>query len=333
MARIGINGFGRIGRLALRAVADWPELEVVCINEAAGDVQSAAHLLTFDSAQGTWNVPVSAAVDGLRVGDRLIEYQQSATIDVALWRDAGVDLVVDCTGAYRTPELLAPYLAAGVGRVVVSAPMPAPVPNVVFGVNQSIVGSQDRMVSGASCTTNCIAPVIDVVHWEFGIRSGSFTTIHSITNTQRVLDGFHKDWRRARAAGDSLIPTSTGSATAIGRIFPELEGRLQGLAVRVPTANASLADCAFDLERSVTAEQVNDALREAAGNRLAQILGVEDRPLVSIDYRGERRSAVVDALSTRVAGGTHLKLLAWYDNEMGYTQRMMELARWLLTRP
>ncbi len=342
--RIAINGFGRMGRLALREAlscaaersGQQADYEIVMINDVAGDAQTAAHLLQFDSIHGRFAAPespgssvVSAELGSqgaasIRVGQRRFRYTSIGTIEARDWAD--IDVVIDCTGARRTTASFEPYFAAGVKKVVVSAPVKDGPLNVVYGVNQHLYKPEsDHLVTAASCTTNCIAPVLGVLLKCFGVRRGAFTTIHALTNTQRLLDGFHKDLRRARSAATSVIPTSTGSATALFEIFPELRGRLDGLAVRVPVAQASLADCTFELNREVSAARVNEALAEAAENELSGILGVEQRPLVSIDYEGERRSAVVDALSTVVVDGALLKLLAWYDNETGYVARMMQL--------
>ena len=325
---IAINGFGRIGRLALRAAWGWPELEIVHINEIAGDAAAAAHLLVHDSVQGTWPHRVESDGDRLCIDGRALGYSRNAELAATPWRALGVDLVVDCSGHFKTREALSAYLDAGVPGVVVSAPV-AGIPNIVMGVNDELCAQPgERLFSAASCTTNCIAPVVAVMQREFGIRHGAITTVHDVTNSQRVLDDYHRDLRRARAAGLSLIPTTTGSARAIGDIFPALRGRLNGLAVRVPLANASLTDCVFELERATTADEVNAALAAAAAAApLAGILGYEMRPLVSVDYRGDTRSAVVDALSTQVIDGTLAKVLAWYDNETGYAHRLMELAR------
>ena len=305
-----------------------PELDVVHVNEIAGDVAAAAHLLTFDSTQGTWGIDVDPANDGLLVGGVAVSYSSHNALQQTPWQDLGVDVVVDCTGAFKTVEALQPYFLQGVKKVVVSAPVKEQVLNVVMGVNDALYdSSRHHVVSAASCTTNCIAPVIKVLHEQFVIEHGLITTIHDVTNTQSVLDNFHKDLRRARASGVSLIPTSTGSATAITEIFPDLKGKLDGIAVRVPIANASLADCVFELASSVRPEEVNAALQTAAEGELRGILGVEHRPLVSVDYLGDPRSGVVDALSTRVVNNRQVKVLVWYDNEMGYVHRMMELVR------
>ena len=326
--RIALNGFGRMGRLALRAAWDWPELDIVHINEIAGDAATAAHLLQYDSVHGTWSQSVAAEADALRIGARRLGYSRHADIAATPWRELGVDLVVDCTGKFKSKAALAPYFAAGVRKVVVSAPVKDGTLNIVMGVNDhDYAADRDHIVTAASCTTNCLAPVVAVMQREFGIRHGAITTVHDITNSQRVLDDYHPDLRRARASGLSLIPTTTGSATAIAEIFPELRGRLNGLAIRVPLANASLTDCVFEVERATTVEAVNAALAAAATGRLAGILGYAEKPLVSADYRGDTRSGIVDALSTQVIDGTLVKILAWYDNETGYVHRLMELAR------
>ncbi|MDG1163864.1 MAG: ArsJ-associated glyceraldehyde-3-phosphate dehydrogenase [Porticoccaceae bacterium] len=329
--KVGINGFGRIGRLALRESWGAAGFEIVHINEIAGDAASAAHLMQFDSVHGHWDLSISADTDHNRISidGRDIGYSQCQSIADTPWQAAGVELIVECTGTLKTEEALEPYFAQGIKKVLVSAPIKGlpedRVLNVVMGVNDHKYRNQN-IVTAASCTTNCLAPVIDVLHSTFGIEHGSITTIHDITNTQSILDEYHKDLRRARASSMSLIPTSTGSATAIADIFPELKGKLNGLAVRVPLANASLTDCVFELQKSVSVEEVNAALETAANGRLNGVLGFEMRPLVSVDYTNDRRSGVVDGLSTMVVNNTQVKLLIWYDNEIGYVNRMMELA-------
>lgn len=326
--RVAINGFGRMGRLAFRAAWDWPEFEIVHVNDLAATPESAAHLLSFDSVHGEWPNQVEASQDGFSVGDKPVSLSANKAIQDTDWAALGIDVVVDCTGQFKAKEQLQAYLDAGVKKVVVSAPVKDGTLNVVMGVNDQLVDEQrPDIVTAASCTTNCIAPVIDVIHKTFGIKHGSITTIHDITNTQSILDEYHKDLRRARACGQSLIPTSTGSATAIAEIFPELKGRLNGVAVRVPLTNASLTDCVFELEQSVTVEQVNEALGTASQGYLSGVLGYETRPLVSVDYTDDTRSGIVDAPSTMVINGTQLKLLVWYDNEIGYVHRMMELVK------
>jgi glyceraldehyde 3-phosphate dehydrogenase len=325
--RVGINGFGRIGRLALRAAFDWPEFQFVRINDPAGDAATFAHLLNFDSVHGRWQHEASHAGDAVVIGGQQILVSQHKTIADTDWSDC--DLVLECSGKMKSKAVLEAYLAQGVKRVVVSAPVKEPgVLNVVMGVNQHLFdASAHRIVTAASCTTNCLAPVVKVIHESLGIKHGSITTIHDLTNTQSILDTPHKDLRRARACGASLIPTTTGSATAITEIFPELKGRLNGHAVRVPLANASLTDCVFEVERATTAEEVNNLLKAAAEGPLQGILGYESRPLVSVDYKTDPRSSVIDALSTMVVNGTQVKIYAWYDNEWGYANRTVELAR------
>lgn len=327
--RIGINGFGRMGRLALRESWRWPDFEFVHINDPGGDAEAAAHLLKYDSVHRTWDAEVAAEDGQLLVDDKRIGWSQHTRIEDVDWASKNIDVLVECTGKFKSPEKLQPYLDAGIKRVVVSAPVKHPdVQNIVMGVNDNAYDPErHRIVTAASCTTNCIAPVVDVIHREFGMKHGTITTIHDITATQNLLDNFHKDPRRARAAGMNLIPTSTGSATAIVEIFPELKGRIDGIAVRVPLANSSLTDCVFEVEREVTADEVNQALKQAAEGRLKDILGYEEKPLVSVDFTDDRRSSIIDALSTMVVNGTQIKILTWYDNETGYVNRMMELAR------
>ncbi|WP_341501955.1 ArsJ-associated glyceraldehyde-3-phosphate dehydrogenase [Gallaecimonas sp. GXIMD4217] len=324
--KVGINGFGRMGRLIMRAAWDWPELEFVQINDPAGSAETLAHLMNFDSVHGRWQHEAQWRGDDMVVGARTIRVSQNAAIADTDW--SGCDLVIEASGKMRKKALLEAYLAQGVKKVVVTAPVKEPgVLNVVMGVNDHLYeAGQHHIVTAASCTTNCLAPVVKVLLENFGIRHGSMTTIHDLTNTQTILDAPHKDLRRARACGMSLIPTTTGSATAITEIFPELKGRLNGHAVRVPLANASLTDCVFELERPVTAEEVNRAFALASEGPLAGILGYEERPLVSIDYRTDPRSTIIDALSTMVVNGSQLKLYCWYDNEWGYANRTAELA-------
>lgn len=329
--RIGINGFGRIGRLALRALteraATLGDLAVVHVNEAKGDSATAAHLLEFDSVHGRWPVPVAGDAEGLLVDGRRIGYSNAITPGDAPWQRRGVDIVLEATGKFRTTDALAPYYEMGVRKILVAAPVKQGALNIVMGVNDHLYEPQrHHLLTAASCTTNCLAPLVKVIHEAIGIRHGSITTIHDVTNTQTIVDAPHKDLRRARSALNSLIPTSTGSATAIGAIFPELEGRLNGLAVRVPLLNASLTDAVFEVERPTDAAEVNALLKAAAEGPLAGILGYEERPLVSADYLNDTRSAIVDAPSTMVVNGTQVKIYAWYDNEMGYTHRLVELA-------
>ena len=329
--RIGINGFGRIGRLALRSL--WSqvaagEVTLVRINDPGGDAATFAHLLEFDSVHGQWapGQGMAARQDAIVIDGHEVAFSTHKTIAESDW--SSCDVVIECSGKMKSTDKLNAYLDQGVGRVVVSAPVKEEgVLNVVVGVNDHLFEpAKHRIVTAASCTTNCLAPVVKVILEHFGIRHGSMTTVHDITNIQTILDAPHKDLRRARACGMSLIPTTTGSAKAITAIFPELEGKLNGHAIRVPLANASLTDMVFELEREVTVDEVNQALKAAADGPLKGILGYEERPLVSIDYRTDPRSSIIDALSTMVVNGTQLKLYAWYDNEWGYANRTAELA-------
>jgi glyceraldehyde 3-phosphate dehydrogenase len=338
--RVGINGMGRIGRLALRAAMGAAErplddpraanrLEVVHLNELKGGAAATAHLLAFDSVQGRWRADIAAVGDSaIWIGDRELAFSSHATSDDIRWGDLGVDLVLECTGKFLTPETIQGHLDRGVKRVIVAAPVKVGnVLNIVVGINHHLYDpAQHGIVTAASCTTNCLAPVVKVVHEALGIRHGQITTIHDPTNTNLMVDAPHKDLRRARSAMLSLAPTTTGSATAITLIYPELKGKLNGHAVRAPVLNASLTDCVFELKRETTAEEVNRLFAEAATGPLAGILGYEERPLVSADYAGDTRSSIIDALSTMVTDGTMLKVYAWYDNEMGYACRMVDLA-------
>ena len=332
--RIGINGFGRIGRLVFRALWGRPGLELVHVNEAAGDAHTAAHLLAFDSVHGRWPQVVQANTRGFFVGTTPVSYSQEKNPTAVPWQEAGVEMVLECSGKFKTPETLQPYFdRGGLKRVVVACPVKGEIAgaealNIVFGINHHLYDpDRHRLITAASCTTNCLAPVVKVVHESFGIRHGSITTLHDVTNTQVVVDGFKTDLRRARSCLQSLIPTTTGSAKAIGMIFPDLQGKLNGHAVRVPLLNASLTDAVFELERPVTVEEVNRAFAEAANGELEGILGYETRPLVSVDYVNDPRSAIVDGPSTMVVNGTQLKVYAWYDNEWGYSSRMADLVR------
>ncbi|WKE67092.1 ArsJ-associated glyceraldehyde-3-phosphate dehydrogenase [Gallaecimonas kandeliae] len=325
--KIGINGFGRMGRLALRAAWNWPDFEFVQINDPAGDAATLAHLLTFDSVHGRWQHEATSEEDAILIGGKRIRCTANKAIADTDW--SGCDVVIEASGKMKSKALLQAYLDQGVKRVVVTAPVKEEgVLNVVMGVNDHLYDpAKHPIVTAASCTTNCLAPVVKVIHEQLGIRHGSMTTIHDLTNTQSILDTPHKDLRRARASGISLIPTTTGSATAITHIFPDLKGKLNGHAVRVPLANASLTDCVFEVERETSAEEVNALLKAAAEGPLKGILGYEERPLVSVDYKTDPHSSVIDALSTLVVNGTQVKIYAWYDNEWGYVNRTMELAR------
>jgi len=337
--RVGINGFGRIGRLSLRAafggvdrLDDDPRrgnrLDVVHVNEIKGSTGTAAHLLEFDSLHGRWRTSIAAEnPHTLLVHNRRISFTSEAEPASVPWGDLGCDIVLECTGRFRKPDQLRGYFQRGVEAVIVAAPVKEGALNVVVGVNDNQVEPRTQpLLTAASCTTNCLAPLVKVVHEAIGIRHGQITTLHNPTNTNVVVDALHADLRRARSALLSLAPTTTGSATAIGLIYPDLQGRLDGHAVRVPVLNASLTDAVFELARRTDASEVNALFRSAAAGPLAGILGYEERPLVSVDYASDTRSAVLDAGSTLVTDGTALKLYAWYDNEMGYACRMVDLA-------
>jgi len=330
--KIGINGFGRMGRLTLRAIWGSKDIEIVRINDPAGDARTFAHLLNFDSVHGRWQQQADVKDDSIVIDGKSIVFSSNAAIADTDWSDC--DLVLEASGKFKTQAGLKVYLEQGVKRVVVTAPVKEDgVLNIVMGVNHHLYDQgQHRIVTAASCTTNCLAPVVKVIHEKLGIRHGSMTTIHDITNTQVILDAPHKDLRRARACGMSLIPTTTGSATAITHIFPELKGKLNGHAIRVPLANASLTDCVFEVERATTQDEVNQLLKVAADSELKGVLGFEERPLVSIDYRTDPRSSIVDALSTMVVNQTQVKVYLWYDNEWGYANRTAELVQMVIDK-
>ena len=338
--KVGISGMGRIGRLALRAAmgaaerpSDDPRranrLDVIHLNELKGGPITTAHLLEFDSVQGRWRERIMVKGDDeIRIGDKNMTFTANVAPGEIPWGDLGVDVVLECTGKFLTPAILEGHLKRGAKRVIVAAPVKDPsVLNVVVGVNEHLYDpAKHPIVTAASCTTNCLAPVVKVVHEAIGIRHGQITTIHDPTNTNVVTDAPHKDLRRARSAMLSLQPTTTGSATAIALIYPELKGKLNGHAVRAPVLNASLTDCVFELERATTEQEINMLFQSAAQGPLAGILGFETRPLVSADYASDTRSSIVDGPSTLVTDSTMLKIYAWYDNEMAYACRMVDLA-------
>ena len=325
MTTYALNGLGRMGKLSLRPLLD-SGAKIAWINDAVGDPEMHAHLLEFDTVHGRWRADFAHDAHSVTInGTRIPFIGTKSLADLPL---DGVDVVIDCTGVFKSEAKLAPYFEAGVMKVVVSAPVKdGPTANIVMGVNHETYDpAQHRIVTAASCTTNCLAPVVKVVHETFGIKHGSMTTIHDVTNTQTIVDRPAKDLRRARSALNSLIPTTTGSATAITLIYPELKGRLNGHAVRVPLLNASLTDCVFELERATKVEEVNAAFEAAANGPLKGILGYETRPLVSTDYTNDPRSSIIDAPSTMVVNGTQLKVYAWYDNEWGYANRLVDVA-------
>lgn len=316
----------------MRAAWDWPEFEFVYVNDPGG-VEAGAHLLEFDSIHRRWDHEVSSKEDYLIVDGKPVAFYQSVDLLEAPWKTSQVDIMIEASGKFRKQEELQTYLDNGVRSVVVAAPVKEGALNIVMGVNDHLYDpSQHKLLTAASCTTNCLAPVVKVILENFGIKHGSITTIHDVTNTQVIVDKPHKDLRRARSALQSLIPTTTGSATAITQIYPELKGKLNGHAVRVPLLTGSLTDCVFEVERPVTVEEVNAALKQAAEGELKGILGYEERPLVGTDYVGDPRSSIIDALSTMVVDGTQLKLYAWYDNEFGYANRLAELVRKVATQ-
>lgn len=326
--RIGINGFGRIGRLVVRGLREHPDLQVVHVNELAGDAATAAHLLDFDSVHGRFGADISSNDNTITIDTDEVTYTSYSSPGEVPWSASDVDIVLECSGAFKTTETLEPYFERGVRKVIVAAPVKSDgVLNIVMGCNDDLYdASQHHIVTAASCTTNCLAPVVKVLHEQIGIERGAITTIHDVTNTQVIVDAPHKDLRRARSALNSLIPTTTGSATAITMIYPELAGKLNGTAVRVPLLNASLTDAVFTMNRDVTVDEVNTLFRTAADGELAGILGFEERPLVSADYTNDTRSGIVDGPSTMVIDGRMVKVLIWYDNEYGYAFRLADLA-------
>jgi glyceraldehyde 3-phosphate dehydrogenase len=330
--RVAINGFGRMGKLTLRAGFDNNELEFVHINEIAGDAHCQAHLIQFDTVHGQWgqDKTISSTDNSITIDSQTLTFSQSENPADIDWKALEIDLVIECTGQFKTEQQLQTYFEHGVKKVLVSAPCPEPALNLVYGVNHHLYDpAQHHIVTAASCTTNCLAPLVKVMHENIGIKHGSMTTIHNITNTQTIVDKGHKDLRRARASGNSLIPTTTGSAKAITTIFPELKGKLNGYAVRVPLLNGSITDFAFEAQRDTTTEEVNQLFKTASQGNLANILGYETKPLVSADYTNDPRSGIVDALSTMVINDTQVKILTWYDNEWGYVNRMVDIANML----
>ncbi|MFN3844715.1 MAG: ArsJ-associated glyceraldehyde-3-phosphate dehydrogenase [Paracoccaceae bacterium] len=329
MTRIALNGLGRIGKLVLRDLIDTGSGgEIVLLNDPVGDAEQHALLMEFDSVHGRWQTPVGHDKGALVLNGQPICLTHEKTIEALPLAALGVDLVIDCTGVFKTAAKIAPYYSAGVKKVIVSAPVKdGGALNLVYGVNHHLYDGSQSLVTAASCTTNCLAPVVKVIHENLGIRHGSITTLHNVTNTQTIVDRPAKDMRRARSALMNLIPTTTGSATAITLIYPELKGRLNGHAVRVPLLNASLTDCVFEVERPSTVEEVNGLFKAAAEGPLKGILGYEVRPLVSSDYTNDPRSSIVDAQSTMVINGTQVKIYAWYDNEWGYSCRLADIVR------
>ncbi len=324
---LGINGFGRIGRLIFRIAMDSTDVKVIQINDPAGNTETFSHLVNFDSVHGRWNRQTGYNPEGLLIDDLHVRHSKNGDLQKTDW--SGCDVVIEASGQFRSVEKLRSYGQQGVRQVVVTAPLvDDEILNVVMGVNDHLyLPEKHSIVTAASCTTNCLAPIVKVIHENLGICHGSMTTIHAVTTSQRILDAPHSDLRRARACGMSLIPTTTGSARAIGRIFPDLKEKLNGHAIRVPLANASLTDCVFEVKTPTTVNEVNGLLATAADGPLRGILGYEERPLVSIDYRTDPRSSIVDALSTMVINQSQIKIYAWYDNEWGYANRVVDLVQ------
>lgn len=330
MTRIALNGLGRIGKLALRDLIDTGAGgEIALINDPSGTPEQHALLMEFDSVHGRWKAEIEHDAESLTLNGVRVRVTSAKRIEDLPLAEMGIDVVIDCTGVFKTEAKIAPYFAAGVKKVVVSAPVKdGGALNIVYGINHDDYDPKIHdVVTAASCTTNCLAPVVKVIHDGLGIRHGSITTIHDVTNTQTIVDRPAKDMRRARSALMNLIPTTTGSATAITLIYPELKGRLNGHAVRVPLLNASLTDCVFEVERATTVEEVNALFQAAADGPLKGILGYETRPLVSCDFTNDPRSSIIDAPSTMVINGTQVKIFAWYDNEWGYACRLADIVR------
>jgi glyceraldehyde 3-phosphate dehydrogenase len=330
MTRIAVNGLGRIGKLALRDLIDsGAGGEIVLTNDPVGTPEQHALLMEFDSVHGRWKANIGFDDASLTINGQRIAVTNAKQIEDLPLAAMGIDLVIDCTGVFKTAAKIAPYYVAGVKKVVVSAPVKdGGALNLVYGINHADYDpATHHLVTAASCTTNCLAPVVKVIHESIGIRHGSITTIHDVTNTQTIVDRPAKDMRRARSALLNLIPTTTGSATAITLIYPELKGRLNGHAVRVPLLNGSLTDCVFEVARETSVDEVNALFKAAAEGPLRGILGYETRPLVSTDYTNDPRSSIIDALSTMVVNGTQVKVYAWYDNEWGYSCRLADITR------
>lgn len=329
--KIGINGFGRIGRMVFRAALDNPALDVVAINDLT-DIKTIAHLLAYDSVHGRFNGEVKAAENGITVNGKLIRVTAEKDPANLPWKAMDVAIAMECTGFFCDRDGAAKHLAAGAKKVIISAPAKNPDATIVMGVNDATYdAATHHIVSNASCTTNCLAPVAKVLHETFGIKQGLMTTIHSYTGDQRILDAPHKDLRRARAAGCSMVPTTTGAAKAVALVLPELKGKLNGMAIRVPTPNVSLVDLVVNLEKPATKEEINAALKKASENELKGILVYSDEPLVSVDFNGSPASSSVDAPSTDVMDGM-VKVLSWYDNETGYSTRMVDLAAMIASK-
>ena len=331
-ARVGINGFGRIGRCLLRCSLGSDDLDFVAVNDLT-DSKTLAHLLKYDSIHGVLPIDVAPTDDGLAYGDREVLVLEERDPAKLPWGDLGVDIVIESTGFFTARADAAKHLEAGAKKVIISAPATEPDLTLALGVNDEVYEpANHHIISNASCTTNCLAPVAKVLNQEFGFVRGWMTTTHAYTTDQRILDLPHDDLRRARAAGVSMIPTTTGAARAVGLVLPELAGKLDGIALRVPTSDVSVVDLVAEIEREATPEQINEAFEKAAEGPMAGILRVSHEPLVSIDFRGDPHSSIVDAANTRVLGGNLVKVLAWYDNEWGYANRVADVARLIASK-
>ena len=329
MPRIAINGLGRIGKLVLRDLIDnGAGGDIVLINDPHSTVEQLSLLMEFDSVHGRWGKNIFWKNNTLVLDDKKVKVSHQKIIQALALKENDIDLVVDCTGQFKTGPKIAPYFSGGAKKVIISAPVKdKDALNLVYGINHDLYDGSQNLITGASCTTNCLAPIVKVIHENLGIKHGSITTIHDVTNTQTIVDRPSKDMRRARSALNNLIPTTTGSAKAITMIYPELKGKLNGHAVRVPLLNASLTDCVFEVERATSEQEVNSLFEEASNKSLKGILGFERRPLVSSDYTNDPRSSIVDGLSTMVVNKTQVKVYAWYDNEWGYSCRLGDITR------
>ncbi len=330
--RVGINGFGRIGRCVFRAAQKYSEIEIIAINDLT-DPETMAHLLKYDSVHGLLEIPINVTVGGMIVGEKKIKVFSEKDPENIPWKKLGVEIVVEATGHFSHRDGAAKHLIAGAKKVIISSPAKEEDLTIVMGVNEAAYRPENHHVlSNASCTTNCLAPVLKVLHEAFGVQRGFMTTVHSYTNDQQILDFPHKDLRRARAAGLSIIPTTTGAAKAVARVLPELDGKLNGLAFRVPTPNVSVVDLVVELGQTVTSDQVNQVLEEGAMGEMKGIIACSDEPLVSRDYVGNPHSSIVDTQSTMVLQENLAKVVCWYDNEWGYSNRVLDLVAYVANR-
>ncbi|MCP1145814.1 type I glyceraldehyde-3-phosphate dehydrogenase [Lysinibacillus endophyticus] len=329
--KIAINGFGRIGRLVFREAINHSEFEVVAVNDLT-DAHQLAHLLKYDSIHGIFDGEVQSEDNAFIVNGKRVQVLSEKDPANLPWGELDIDIVIESTGRFRSMEDVSKHVQAGAKKAILSAPAKGEMPTYVMGVNHTEYNPSETVISNASCTTNCLAPVAKVLDEKFGIKRGLMTTIHSYTNDQRILDFPHSDPRRARAGAVSMIPTTTGAAVAVAKVLPHLKGKLDGFSMRVPTPNVSCVDLVAELNTTVTVEDVNNALKEAANGSLEGILGYNELPLVSIDYNGDKHSSTVDGLSTMVLDNNMIKVLAWYDNEIGYSNRLMDLALYITQR-